>query len=112
MAAIKGLYSLKSNKTEVTIYSDSKYVVDCVNKGWCFKWKKNGELNILNVEHRTNADLWSLFIDLYELHIVTMEWIKGHNGNKYNEIADKLASSAALSDNLKIDTYYEKFETK
>lgn len=111
MAAIKGLKELKQNNTVVTIYSDSKYVVDSVNKGWCFKWLRNKELEQDGIiEPRVNSDLWKIFIELYNKHKVTMTWVKGHNGNKYNEVADQLASNAALSEKLLVDIYYEEVE--
>ena len=87
-AVIKGLYALKE-KCIVTLYSDSKYVVDGINKGWAKSWKENnwkksdGKLAL-------NVDLWNLLLDLCNKHDVTFVWVKGHNGNKYNEYCDEL----------------------
>ncbi len=100
LAVIIGLEAL-NQKCKVTIYSDSKYVVDSVEKGWVFSWHKKGFTN------RRNADLWKRFLQVYQNHQVKFHWLKGHSGNKYNEICDQLAVEAAEGHNLKEDLGYE-----
>lgn len=101
LAVIIGLEALKSDGCEVDIYSDSKYVVDAVEKGWVFAWSKK------NFKDKKNVDLWKRFLAIYPKHKVRFHWIKGHNENVENERCDTLAVSAAKGDNLKIDTEYE-----
>lgn len=100
MAVIVGLESLKK-RCDVTVYSDSKYVVDAIEKGWLFNWKKT------NFKGKKNADLWKRFLNIYPAHNVSLLWVKGHAGNKYNEICDELAVSAAESTQLIEDVGYE-----
>ena len=100
LAAIVALEALK-NTSEVTIWSDSKYVVDSVVKGWVYGWEKK------NFSKRTNADLWKRFLLIYRKHNVTLKWVKGHSGHPGNERADELAVLGANSDNLIIDEGYE-----
>lgn len=102
MAVIKGLEALKKEDCEVTIYSDSKYVVDAVEKGWIWNWVKIG------FKDKKNSDLWRMFIPVYRRHKVKFIWIKGHNDNKENERCDRLAVAAASSKNLKEDRGYAK----
>jgi ribonuclease HI len=101
LAVIKGLETLKKTGTPVTIYSDSKYVVDAVEKGWLWNWEKK------NFKAKANIDLWKAFIPLYKNHKVKFVWVKGHAGNKENERCDELAVEAAESRNLPADTGYE-----
>ena len=93
MAVIIGLEAL-NQKCNVTIYSDSKYVVDSVEKGWIFGWEKKG------FKDKKNPDLWKRFLKTYRNHNVKFQWVKGHAGNKYNEMCDQLAVQAAESSNL------------
>ena len=102
MAVIIGLEMLKKPGMNVTIYSDSKYVVDAVEKGWVFNWKKK------RFKGKKNSDLWRRFLEIYPKHKVKFIWVKGHAGNHYNEICDQLAVAAAESPNLKVDVEYEK----
>ncbi len=101
LSAIVGLESIKQPGTEVTIFSDSKYVVDAVEKKWVLGWEKKGFLN------KKNPDLWKRFLIVWRKHNVSLEWVKGHAGNKYNEICDKLAVNAGQKDKLLIDSAYE-----
>ncbi|MEL7002777.1 MAG: ribonuclease HI [Bacteroidota bacterium] len=101
LAVIKGLQALKKEGTKVTVYSDSKYVVDAVEKGWIWSWQKKG------FKDKANVDLWKTFIPLYKSHKVSFVWVKGHAGNPENERCDELAVDAAESGNLKIDQGYE-----
>lgn len=100
MAVIIGLEAL-NQKCNVTIYSDSKYVVDSVEKGWIFGWEKKG------FKSKKNPDLWRRFLKTYRNHNVKFQWLKGHAGNKYNEICDQLAVEAAESSNLLQDKGYD-----
>ena len=100
MAVIIGLEAL-NQKCNVTIYSDSKYVVDSVEKGWIFGWEKKG------FKSKKNPDLWRRFLKTYRNHNVKFHWVKGHAGNKYNEICDQLAVEAAESSNLLQDKGYD-----
>jgi ribonuclease HI len=86
---------------DVTIYSDSKYVVDSVEKGWLKGWVKKG------FKGKKNVDLWKRFLTIYDKHNVSFVWVKGHAGNKYNEVCDQLAVDAADQPNLTADEGYE-----
>ena len=101
LSVIVGLECLKKEKTAITVYSDSKYVVDAVEKKWVFTWEKK------NFGKKKNPDLWIRFLKLYRKHTVKFIWIKGHADNKENERCDELAVKAAEGDNLKIDSWYE-----
>ncbi len=100
LAVIVGLETLK-RACLVTIYSDSKYVVDSVEKGWVFDWEKKG------FKGKKNIDLWKRFLTVFNIHSVKFQWIKGHSGNKYNELCDKLAVEAAESSELIDDSGYK-----
>jgi ribonuclease HI len=100
MAVIVGLEALKTPNCNVTIVSDSKYVVDSIEKKWVFGWVKS------NFKGKKNADLWKRFLLIYPKHQIKMQWIKGHNGHFYNEKCDALAVKAAESNNLLEDEGY------
>ena len=101
MAVIVGLEALKNDGCEVTIYSDSKYVVDAVSKGWVFGWEKKG------FKDKKNPDLWRRFLAVYRRHHVRFVWVKGHAEIPENERCDQLAVQASKMPNLQIDYYYE-----
>ena len=105
MACIVALSHLKK-QTPVILYSDSKYVVDGITKGWAKNWKSNGWVKS-DKKPALNPDLWEKLIELYEKHDVTFEWVKGHAGIEENERCDELATEAALRNSLLIDEYYE-----
>lgn len=88
-AVIFGLKSLKE-PCEVTIYSDSKYTVDAIEKGWLYGWAKKGWINSQK-QPTPNKDLWEELLPLLKTHKVNFVWIKGHDGHPYNERCDKLA---------------------
>ena len=90
-AVIEGLSALKE-QCGVTVVSDSKYVVDSVEKGWLYNWRRRGWKNSKK-EVPPNLDLWQKLIVLLERHDVVFEWIRGHQGHPYNERCDKLAVS-------------------
>jgi len=91
-AAIKGLQALKE-PCEVELFSDSKYVVDAVNKGWAKRWQANNwQRN--KTDKALNVDLWEVLLDLLQQHKVTCNWVKGHADNEENERCDLLAKQA------------------
>lgn len=100
MAVIVGLEALKRDGEEVTIYSDSRYVVDAVEKGWVFGWEKKG------FKEKKNPDLWRRFLQVYRRHHVRFVWVKGHAEIPENERCDRLAVAAANSGHLIEDTGY------
>lgn len=102
LAVIVGLEALKNPGTPVTVYSDSKYVVDSVEKGWVFGWVKKG------FKDKKNVDLWKRFLEIYKVHHVKFQWVKGHAGNPENERCDQLAVAAAEKRDKLIDIEYEK----
>ena len=94
MAAIVGLEALRE-PCKVTLYSDSKYLVDAYNEGWVFSWHKAGWKR--GKEELKNPDLWERIFALTGQHEVSFVWVKGHNGHGYNERCDKLATDYADS---------------
>ena len=94
LAVIVALESIKKEPSEIIIYSDSKYVVDSVEKKWVFVWEKK------NFNKKKNPDLWIRFLNVYRKHKVSFVWVKGHANNKENERCDFLAVQAAESENL------------
>jgi len=101
LAVIVGLEAIKTKGIPVTIYSDSKYVVDAVEKKWVYGWQKK------NYAGKANGDLWARFLRIYPQHQVKFVWIKGHAGHPENERCDALAVQSALAPNLSIDHGYE-----
>lgn len=94
LAAISGLSALRES-CEVTLYSDSKYLVDAYTKGWVVGWRASGWRR--GREELKNPDLWERLWELTERHRVTFIWVKGHNGHSYNERCDALATAFADS---------------
>lgn len=94
MAALAGLEALKM-PCHVTVYSDSQYLVNAMTKGWMQGWKKNGWAKKKKSEVLKNVDLWKRMDAAIQGHKVDWQWVKGHAGNKYNEICDELATAAA-----------------
>ena len=88
-AVITALSALKES-CEVTLYSDSKYIIDSVTKGWAVGWKARGWKKA-DKSPALNADLWEKLLDLLDKHRVTFEWVKGHAGHPENERCDTLA---------------------
>ncbi|MGE4287913.1 MAG: ribonuclease HI [Salinivirgaceae bacterium] len=106
LAVIVGLEALKTPGCEVTIYSDSKYVIDAVEKGWLQNWVKT------SFKKKKNADLWKRFLLVYKKHKVVFSWVKGHAGNPGNERCDFLAVEASKKNILQIDHAYESGEAE
>ncbi len=105
MAALAGLGQLKT-KCAVTVYSDSKYLVESVTQGWVYTWRANGWMK-KDDEKVPNADLWKQLLEQCEKHAVTFEWIAGHEGKKENERCDALAAQAVAGEDLLVDWGYE-----
>ena len=85
LAVIVGLESIKKFNEKVVVFSDSRYVVDAVEKGWVFSWEKT------NFNKKKNPDLWIRFLKIYRKHHISFTWIKGHANNIENERCDFLA---------------------
>ena len=101
LAVITALEALNKPGMEVDVYSDSKYVVDAVQKRWVMNWEKKGYLN------KKNPDLWKRFLVIYRQNNVVFHWVKGHAGNPYNEHVDQLAVAAYQKGSLLVDAAYE-----
>jgi ribonuclease HI len=101
LAVIVALEQLKKEGIHVVVYSDSKYVVDSVEKKWVFSWVKKGFKN------KKNADLWRRFLVVYKKNDVKFNWIKGHNEHPQNERCDQLAVEAAKKESLQVDEGFE-----
>lgn len=100
MAVCVALESLRFAGSNVTLYSDSKYVVEAVNQRWVLNWEKS------NFRGKKNPDLWMRFLRIYRRHNVRFVWVKGHASTIENNRCDHLAVAAAQSGNLLEDTGY------
>lgn len=105
LALITALEMLKQPNLNVSVFTDSRYVCDAVEKKWLYGWLKKGFSKV------KNADLWIRFYKVYKQHNVKINWIKGHAGHPENERCDHLATSAALGSNLLTDDGYENSNT-
>ena len=101
MAVIVALESLKTNKIPIKVYSDSKYVIDSITKGWLKSWIKKG------FKGKKNKDLWMRYDKVCRGFDITFQWVKGHAGNIKNERCDVLAVEASKESKLSIDENYE-----
>jgi ribonuclease HI len=101
LSVIVALETLKKTGMDITIYSDSKYVVDAVSKGWVFGWHKKG------FKGKKNPDLWLRFLKINAIHKPKFVWVKGHADNKENERCDVMAVAAANTPPLLVDEGYE-----
>jgi ribonuclease HI len=90
-AVIEALECIKFDKYPIKIYSDSRYVVDAINKGWLNKWIKTSSLKT-----RINSDLWIKFLEVYKFKDIEFHWIKSHNAHPENEKCDRMAKAEAL----------------
>ena len=109
-AAIIGLEALKEPCT-VTLYSDSRYLVDAISKGWAKRWQANGWKRNKR-DAAVNPDLWARLLKLLDQHDVEFRWVRGHAGNRENERCDKLASEAARQSRLPVDPGYNPVATR
>jgi len=101
LAVITALESLKILGSEVSVYTDSKYVCEAVEKRWVFGWAQKGFAG------KKNPDLWARFLKIFAQHKVKFHWVKGHAGNALNERCDQLATAAADGKDLLVDHYFE-----
>ncbi len=101
LAVIVGLEALKKDNSRVTVFTDSRYVADAVEKGWVFTWARN------QFKKKKNPDLWKRFLAIYPKHQVKFIWIKGHANHPENERCDRLAVEASLGLELLVDSVYE-----
>ena len=101
LAVIKGLEALKTPGQDVTVFSDSKYVIDAVEKKWIIGWLKKG------FQGKKNKDLWLRYLDISKQHQVKFTWVRGHAGHPENERCDELAVLACKQKNLSADSVFE-----
>ncbi len=105
LAVIRALEALRE-PCAVTLYSDSKYVIDAIKNGWALSWQKNGWRRKSGPAQ--NPDLWETLLALLGVHAVTCVWVKGHAENENNNRCDALAVAASQGDALLVDAEYEK----
>lgn len=110
IACIAGLSALK-RKCSVTLYSDSQYVVNAINRGWTKRWQSKNWMTTSG-KIRLNTDLWKELLDLCDKHEVRFVWVRGHAGNPENERCDQLATHAASQPDLSPDTVYEDLKSR
>jgi len=101
LAVIKGLEAIKLPKQDVTIFSDSKYVIDAIEKRWVHGWVTKG------FKGKKNKDLWLRYVEISKIHNIKFNWVRGHNGHPENERCDELAVAAGKQKNLLIDSVFE-----
>lgn len=101
LAVIKALEALKNLNQTVTIHSDSKYVIDAIEKRWVHGWVAKG------FKDKKNKDLWLRYLELSKLHRINFVWVRGHNGHPENERCDQLAVAASKQKDLLIDSVFE-----
>jgi ribonuclease HI len=101
LAVIKALEALKNPNQTVIIYSDSKYVIDAIDKKWVYGWLQKG------FKDKKNKDLWLRYLDICKQHNIKFVWVRGHAGHKENERCDELAVAAYKQKNLLIDSVFE-----
>lgn len=104
LAVIDGLRAIRKSGIPVTVYSDSKYVVESVEKGWLWNWERK------NFKDKKNEDLWRQYIPLHHQYKPRFVWIKGHNNHPQNERCDALAVAAANGFDLQVDEVYEQLK--
>jgi ribonuclease HI len=102
LAVIEALEKIKTNEVEITVFSDSKYVVDAVEKKWLIGWQKKRFKDV------KNPDLWKRFLKIYNPKNTKFEWVKGHNNHPQNERCDILAVNASKKKDLLEDEGYVK----
>jgi ribonuclease HI len=101
LAVIKGLEAIKTLNQSVLISSDSKYVIDSIEKRWVYGWVQKGFAG------KKNKDLWLRYLEVSKLHNIKFNWIRGHNGHPENERCDELAVNAYKQKDLLIDSVFE-----
>jgi ribonuclease HI len=106
MAVLAGLKSLKGDGHQIWVYSDSRYVVDAINKNWLKGWEKKGFVKV------KNPDLWKELVPLLRLWSPQFIWVKGHSDNPYNNRCDQLATQAADNAATLVDYGYINHSSK
>ena len=106
LAVIIALEKLKKQPMEVMVYSDSKYVIDAIEKKWVFNWKKKG------FKDKKNPDLWKRYLSIHRKHKISFSWVKGHNNHPQNDRCDRLAIKAARNTSVNIDAFFEQNQKK
>ena len=101
LAVIIALESLKIQPMDVIVFSDSKYVIESIEKKWVFNWKKKG------FKDKKNPDLWKRYLSIHRKHKVSFSWVKGHNNHPQNNRCDRLALKAAKNTPVNIDAFFE-----
>ena len=101
LAVITGLEAIKTPNQDVTIYSDSKYVIDSIEKRWLQGWVAKGFAG------KKNKDLWLRYLAISKMHKIKFVWVRGHNGHPENERCDVLAVAAGKQRDLLIDSVFE-----
>ncbi len=109
MAVIAGIKAVRQD-AQVWVVSDSRYVVDAINKGWAQKWRRNGWKRNRR-DKAENADLWAELLELLSERRVQFSWVRGHAGSPENERADRLAVRASQGVNLAVDRAFESGQT-
>ncbi|AEA43068.1 ribonuclease HI [Fluviicola taffensis] len=104
IAVIIALESLKTTSIPIKVYSDSKYVIDSIQKRWVNSWQSKG------FAKKKNKDLWMRYLKIEKQFQIEFIWVRGHNGHPENERCDILAVEAALGKNLIVDTYFEEVQ--
>lgn len=107
LAAIVGLEAL-NRPCEVTLYSDSRYLVDAMTRGWATRWRANDWKRNKQGDKALNPDLWQRLLEAVERHRVEFVWVRGHSGVADNERCDELARQAAGRPDLPADEIYER----
>jgi ribonuclease HI len=102
MAVIAGIKAMKKEGMNITVYSDSQYVVKAVEQGWLKNWIKTNFKG-----GKKNPDLWKEYYQLAQKHQIKFIWVKGHASNPFNNRCDELATAAADGKNLLVDTGYQ-----
>lgn len=102
LGVIAGLQAIKKNSLPITVYSDSQYIVNSVEKGWLKNWIKTDFKG-----GKKNADLWKQYYQLAQNFSIKFVWVKGHADNPYNNRCDELATAAADGKGLLTDKGYE-----
>lgn len=105
LAVIRGLEALKE-RCRVTLHSDSRYVIDGIEKGWAARWQANDWMRNKK-EAAINPDLWGRLLELHDAHDIEFKWVRGHSGVPENERCDHLAVEASRGKNLQPDEVYE-----
>jgi len=101
LAVIKGLEAIKTPNQQVMIFSDSKYVIDAIEKRWVNGWLQKG------FSGKKNKDLWLRYLEISKHHQIKFTWVRGHNGHPENERCDELAVAAGKQKPLLIDSVFE-----